>query len=88
MYNVLELNLTHIGRFLEVPITAVVYEGILSMTIVHLTGLCSNLIEFGPCMFSSFAMEMSSIGSVRGRVAVCTVIFVVLHMDEWGQDSE
>jgi hypothetical protein len=46
------------------------------MTIVHLTGLCSNLIEFSPCIFSSFAMEMSSIWSVRGKVAVCTVIFV------------
>ena len=60
-----------------------VYEGILMMTIVHLMGLCPNLIEFGPCMFSSFAMEMSSIGSVCGRVAVCTVIFVVLHVDKW-----
>ena len=60
-----------------------VYEGILTMPIIHLTGLRSNLIEFGPCMFSSFAMEMPSIGSVRRRVAVRTVIFVVLYVDEW-----
>jgi len=61
----------------------VVDEGILTVTIIHLAGLRSNLIELSPCMLSGFTMKMTSVGGVCRRVAVCTVILVILHMDEW-----
>lgn len=59
--------------------------GVLTVSIVHLTGLSSKLIELWPHMLSSFSKEMTSVFNIYRGIQICTVVLVVLDMNQRNQ---
>lgn len=57
----LTLARTHIHSFFPIPITMVVDKGFLSVPIVHLTDLSTQLVALRPVVFRCFTVKVSGI---------------------------
>jgi hypothetical protein len=74
---------TLIHSFPPIPISVVIIQHVLTMSIVHLSHVGANLICFWPSMFSCFTMKMAHTIYVGACIEIHTSILVTLDMECW-----
>ena len=74
--------LTHNGCLWPVPIWMVVNDGVLAMSIVHLTSLATQLVQFNPGLLGRLTVKGTHWHNVCRGKKVCAIITVILDVEQ------